>query len=169
MDTVQCIFLAAVFLVILWPVVTADRWPISETSGNVQKFSELARLYVFLSSNKYTVVDFYADWCPPCRVISPVFSKLADEYTLKGQLAFVKVNIDHCKDAAKLYWILTVPTFLFFEDGEPRPVFVQKDERSGSMKIPQDGRIDKIQGGNVALLRSVVQVLAVKATTIRES
>ncbi|KAJ5618522.1 thioredoxin I [Penicillium herquei] len=157
MDTVQYIILAA------------DRSPIPETSGNVQKFSELARLHDFLSSKKYTVVDFYADWCPPCRIISPVFSKLADEHALKGKLAFAKINIDHCKDAAKLYRISTVPTFLFFEDSEPRPVFVQKDERSGSMKIPQDGLIDRVQGGNVALLRSVVQALAVKATSHSES
>ena len=40
---------------------------------------------------------------PSCRVIAPVFSKLADEHAMESQIAFVKVNIDHCKDAAKLY------------------------------------------------------------------
>ncbi|CAG8391466.1 unnamed protein product [Penicillium salamii] len=165
MDAVQYIILAATILAILWPIVTADRSPIPETSGNVQKVSELATLRRFLSTNKYTVIDFYADWCPPCRAIAPVFSKLADEHALKGQLAFLKVNIDHCKDAAKLYKIITVPTFLFFENGEPKPVLVQRDERSGSTKIPRDGLVEKVQGGNVGLLRCVVQALALKANS----
>ncbi|CAG7948706.1 unnamed protein product [Penicillium salamii] len=164
MDTIQYIILAATILAILWPIVTADRSPIPETSGNVQKISELAELRRLLSTNKFTVIDFYADWCPPCRAIAPVFSKLADEHALKGQLAFVKVNVDHCKDVAKLYNITSMPTFLFFENGEPKPVLVQSDER-GSTKIPNDGLVEKVQGGNVGLLRCVVQALALKTTS----
>ncbi|CAG8938726.1 unnamed protein product [Penicillium salamii] len=164
MDTIQYIILAATILAILWPIVTADRSPIPETSGNVQKVSDLAALRRLLSTNKFTVIDFYADWCPPCRAIAPVFSKLADEHALKGQLAFVKVNVDHCKDVAKLYNITAMPTFLFFENGEPKPVLVQRDER-GSTKIPHDGLVEKVQGANVGLLRCVVQALALKAAS----
>jgi thioredoxin 1 len=108
-----------------------------------------------LKSSKYVVVDFYADWCPPCRVIAPIFSKLADDHAKPGQLGFAKVNVDHVKEVAGKYGISAMPTFLFFENGKPTPVKVVRKGVEESVEM--------VRGADVMLLKSVVQELAKKA------
>ena len=130
----------------------ADRSPIPETSGKVTKVRAPVDVETILKSSKYVVVDFYADWCPPCRAIAPIFSKLADDHAVQGQLAFGKVNVDHVKDVAQKYGITAMPTFLFFEDGEPTPI---KIERKGA-----EESVEQVRGADVALLKNVVQTLA---------
>lgn len=61
------------------------------------------------------VVDFYADWCGPCKKIAPVFAALADKYRTKA--VFLKVNSDTCKDVAMSAGIKAIPTFIFFHNG----------------------------------------------------
>ena len=139
-----------------------DRSPIIETSGNVHQISKPAELDALLSSNKYAIIDFYADWCPPCRTISPIFSKLADEYASKGQLAFAKVNVDKLNGIAKRYDITAMPTFVSFADGKPTPVAVQNKKRSTPTETAKDESVERIRGANVVLLRGVVQALAEK-------
>ncbi|KAF9698054.1 hypothetical protein EKO04_004534 [Ascochyta lentis] len=146
--------IGVVVILILGPAVFADRSPIPETSGNVTKISEPAQLDTVLKSTKYVVVDFYADWCPPCRAIAPVFSKFADDHAIVGQLGFAKVNVDHVKDVAKKYGISAMPTFIFFENGKPTEV---KVERRGAVEM-----VEMVRGANVEVLRSVVQELAKK-------
>ena len=132
----------------------ADRSPIPETSGNVSKVNAPADLDTVLKSTKYAVVDFYADWCPPCRAIAPVFSKLADEHAVQGKLGFAKVNVDHVKDVAKKYGITAMPTFLIFEDGKPTQLKVQKKG--------VEEEVAMIRGADVVLLKAVVQELVRK-------
>lgn len=132
----------------------ADRSPIPETSGNVSKITESAQLDTILKSTKHVVVDFYADWCPPCRTIAPIFSKLADDHAVASQLGFAKVNVDHVKNVAQKYGITAMPTFLFFENGKPTEVRV---ERNGA-----EERVEMVRGADVPVLRSVVQELAKK-------
>ncbi|KZM26912.1 protein disulfide oxidoreductase [Ascochyta rabiei] len=155
MHAILYAILGVVVILVLGPAVFADRSPIPETSGNVTKINEPAQLETVLKSNKYVVVDFYADWCPPCRAIAPVFSKLADDHAVAGQLGFAKVNVDHVKDVAKKYGISAMPTFMFFESGEPAQV---KIEKHGAEEV-----VEMVRGANVALLRSVVQEMAKKS------
>ncbi len=75
-----------------------------------------------LAANKYVVADFYADWCPPCKAIAPLYGKLATTHSKEGQLAFAKVNVDNVSDVAQTYGVTAMPTFLFFTDGKPAPV-----------------------------------------------
>lgn len=58
-----------------------------------------------LSSSTYVVVDFYADWCGPCKMISPIFEQLAAQEAKPGRITFVKVNVDHQRDVAATYGI----------------------------------------------------------------
>lgn len=61
------------------------------------------------------VVDFHATWCPPCKMIAPLYKKLAHKY--EGKVLFLKVNIDHMPASASTYKVSGVPTFVFIKNG----------------------------------------------------
>jgi len=62
------------------------------------------------------VVDFWATWCGPCRMLSPVVDKLAEKYA--GQVTVVKCNVDESADIPMKFGIRNIPTLLFFKNGE---------------------------------------------------
>jgi len=70
----------------------------------------------FLNSETPFVVDFWAEWCGPCRAIAPVVDELATEY--EGKINIGKVNVDENDDVVSRYGIRTIPTLLFFKQGE---------------------------------------------------
>ena len=68
--------------------------------------------------DKPAIVDFYADWCGPCKKIAPTLDEISNEYA--GKLYIYKVNIDNCNEIAKAYQIEAIPTLLFIPvNGEP--------------------------------------------------
>lgn len=62
------------------------------------------------------VVDFWAEWCGPCRMLGPVIENLAKKY--EGKIKFGKVNVDDCPDIANKYSISSIPCVIFFKDGQ---------------------------------------------------
>lgn len=70
-----------------------------------------------LTADMPVVVDFYADWCPPCRKLAPIIKSLAKEY--EGRVRFVKVDVDRGGELAKSYNIRSIPTVILFVNGEP--------------------------------------------------
>jgi len=62
------------------------------------------------------VVDFWAPWCGPCRMIAPITEKLAEEY--QGRVKFFKLNVDENRLAAGKYQVMSIPLLLFFKDGK---------------------------------------------------
>jgi thioredoxin 1 len=68
------------------------------------------------SSSKPVLVDFWAEWCPPCRMLAPIFEKLAANYG--DQIIFAKVNVDELPEVAGQYGIRSIPTLLLLRDGE---------------------------------------------------
>ncbi len=69
-----------------------------------------------LESKIPVMIDFYADWCGPCRMVAPIVKELAEEY--EGQIKIGKLNIDEHPDIPTKYGIMAIPTILFFKDGE---------------------------------------------------
>ena len=68
-----------------------------------------------LAENKSVLVDFYADWCGPCKMAGPVVEALAGIHT---GVKFVKVNVDNNPDIAQRYGIMSIPTMIAFKNGE---------------------------------------------------
>lgn len=75
-----------------------------------EEYSEL------LNNNELVFVDFYADWCGPCKMVGPVVEKLADKNT---DVAFAKVNVDHLPEVAGMYGIMSIPTLIVLKKGTP--------------------------------------------------
>ena len=68
-----------------------------------------------LKEDKPLVVDFWAEWCGPCLMLSPVIAELADEYT--GKVNIGKINVDENDEVVGQYGIRNIPTVLFFKNG----------------------------------------------------
>ena len=75
-----------------------------------------------LNSDKITIVDFYADWCGPCKMMSPVIDKIAEENAETIKVG--KVNVDESQDLAMKYNVMSIPTILIFKDGNILKTFI---------------------------------------------
>jgi thioredoxin 1 len=88
-------------------------------------------------SSSPIVIDFYADWCNPCKMMAPVFDEAAAEY--EGKVRFAKINGYESKKLAIKSKVLSIPTLLFFKGGE------QVDRVTGALDAVQlRGRIDAL-------------------------
>jgi thioredoxin 1 len=92
-----------------------------------------------LQSDGLVMVDFWAVWCGPCRMIAPTVEELAKEYS--GKLKVVKLNTDENPDVASKYKIMGIPTIMFFKKGE------KLDQIVGAVPKPQlKAKIDSFLG-----------------------
>lgn len=69
-----------------------------------------------LRSDLPVLVDFWANWCPPCKMLGPVVSQLADEY--EGKIKVAKIDVDQCAPIAMEYRVTNIPALKVFKDGK---------------------------------------------------
>ena len=87
-----------------------------------------------LQSEKLVIVDFWATWCGPCRMLSPLLDEVEAE--MEDKVEVVKVNVDDADEIAMRYRIMSIPTLLFFKNGQ------MVDRSVGAM--PKSALVDKI-------------------------
>jgi thioredoxin 1 len=85
-------------------------------SENVKEFTDANFEAEVLKSSTPVLVDFWAEWCPPCKAIGPMIDKLAGEYA--GKVKVGKVDTDSNRDISLKYNISSIPTILFFKNGQ---------------------------------------------------
>ncbi len=91
-------------------------------AGNVVEVSENTWDAEVLKSDKPVLIDFWAAWCGPCRIVAPVVEELANTYSDK--MKFAKLNVDDNQRLAGQYQVMSIPTFAVFEGGEVKKRFV---------------------------------------------
>jgi thioredoxin 1 len=96
------------------------------TSTNVLAVSDASFQSDVLASDKPVLVDFWAEWCGPCRAIAPILEDVASER--QDSLRVVKVNVDESPELARRFGVRSIPTLILFEGGSP------KAQRVGSLR-----------------------------------
>ena len=86
-------------------------------AGGPQNITDANFEQEVLKSEKPVLVDFYAEWCGPCKVVSPIIDELGEGQA--KHVKVVKVNVDECSETCGRYGIMSVPTVVLFKDGVP--------------------------------------------------
>ena len=84
-----------------------------------------------INSDCKVLVDFYADWCGPCKMMSPVIDEIADENTA---VKVGKINVDDNQELAMKYSVMSIPTIMIFENGIPKKTFVGVTDKNEILK-----------------------------------
>jgi thioredoxin 1 len=85
-------------------------------SDNVANLTETTFDEVVNGSAEPVIVDFWAEWCGPCRMVAPILEEIADEQT--GKVKVTKLNVDENPAVAQRFGVMSIPTMLVFRDGE---------------------------------------------------
>ena len=91
-------------------------------AGNVIELTDATFDQTIHNSDVPVLVDFWADWCGPCKMIAPIIKEIADEYKDKAKIC--KLNTDDARDSAMEFGISAIPTLILFKDGQVQKKWV---------------------------------------------
>ncbi|CAA6817603.1 MAG: Thioredoxin [uncultured Sulfurovum sp.] len=91
---------------------------------------------VVMGSDIPVIVDFWAEWCGPCRMINPLIEELSSTY--EGRIIVGKVNVDEQKELVNKYGIRTVPTVYFVKNGEPKEKFTGSESKENYIEVIEE-------------------------------
>ncbi len=91
-------------------------------SDRLQTVTEQTFQAEVLDSKVPVLVDFYADWCAPCRMIEPIVEEIADEFS--GRIEIRKADLDNMPRIAARFGVRSIPTLMVFKDGSPQEILV---------------------------------------------
>ena len=115
------IILACAALFVVGAAVVLLRVTLSGEAGSAGPLIEHVSGYNFddtvLKSELPVLVDFWAEWCPPCRKLTPIITDIASE--TEGMVKVVKVNVDEAQELAMQYNVMSIPTMYVFKSGQP--------------------------------------------------
>ena len=86
-----------------------------------------------LKTDKKVLVDFYADWCGPCKMMSPIIDEIAKE--LEGNVKVGKVNVDNNQELAIQYDVMSIPTIMVFENGKSIKTFIGVTDKQEILEV----------------------------------
>jgi len=103
-------------------------------SGQIAHLTD-SNFHEFVSRNRLVLVDFYADWCMPCRMLAPIVEELAKDYA--GKVFVGKINVDENPATANLFQVFSIPTLIIFKLGrevERITGFIPKSQIEAKLK-----------------------------------
>lgn len=102
------------------------------------KFTDANFKQEALEADTLVMVDFFADWCGPCKMMAPIVEKLAEEYA--GKVKIGKLNVDENQETAGAYRVMSIPTILFIKGGKVVETVVgavSKEDLEGKIRANQ--------------------------------
>lgn len=97
----------------------------------VQSINKTSFASEVLEHKGKVLVDFYAEWCGPCKITAPIIEELSNDPKYKNTIKFTKVNVDSEQDLASTYGVLSIPTFIIFDNGKIISQFVGAHDKAG--------------------------------------
>ena len=86
-------------------------------AGTVRQLTDATFDEEVKSSERPVLVDFWAEWCGPCKMIAPILEQIADEQA--GRMTLSKLDVDQNMETARRFEVMSIPTLILFKDGEP--------------------------------------------------